>query len=407
MSYMPSDCNDANAISYYKGQQIELLAVPADGWLFAGWSGSISDSNNPTVIDMQHDHAITASFTFPDVEAPVISNAIAQPGETSAVITWQTDEPATTSLVYGVDPNYNEGGSSSEVLTTQHTVELDGLLPVTEYYCLISGRDAAGNEGVYELIFTTDSVGEPVVSDDFVTLDLDETVWTFINPLGDANLTMTGSAAMISVPAGVDHDIWTAGIRAPRLVQNTGDIDFDVQVKFTSSVLLKYQMQGLLVEEGAGNFLRFDVFSDGIATRIFGVNFIGNRPYTLVNEVTTATAPYFLRIKRNANQWELLFSSDGVSWALKKAFSRSMVAKSVGFYGANAGSTNVPAFTAVADYFFNSNAPIFPQDGELYSLTTQVIGGGQVLRSPDSQSYVQGQEVELTAIADPNWQFVA
>ena len=44
-----------------------------------------------------------------------------------------------------------------------------------------------------------------IVSDDFNSSQLDTGVWTFVNPLGDASYSMSGSQVRLSVPGGQSH----------------------------------------------------------------------------------------------------------------------------------------------------------------------------------------------------------
>jgi len=81
-------------------------------------------------------------------------------------------------------------------------------------------------------------------SDDFSGNGLDTSVWTFVNPLGDATLDASGLSLSISVPAGSSHDNWTSGFNAPRVMQAVNDTDFEIEAKFQSEVTQKYQSQG-------------------------------------------------------------------------------------------------------------------------------------------------------------------
>jgi len=41
---------------------VVLEANPAEGWRFAGWSGDLAGSDNPAVMVMDGDKAVTATF---------------------------------------------------------------------------------------------------------------------------------------------------------------------------------------------------------------------------------------------------------------------------------------------------------------------------------------------------------
>ena len=48
---------------YDSGSQVTLTAVPANGWIFAGWSGDLTGNTNPTSITIDSDKTLTATFT--------------------------------------------------------------------------------------------------------------------------------------------------------------------------------------------------------------------------------------------------------------------------------------------------------------------------------------------------------
>ncbi|RJQ14299.1 MAG: hypothetical protein C4560_12655, partial [Nitrospiraceae bacterium] len=102
------------------------------------------------------------------------------------------------------------------------------------YYFAVTAYDTSGNESGYSDEVST-VVAVPA-SDDFNSGVLDEDLWSFVNPRGDASVTMTGSQAAISVPAGVSHDVWYGGNYAPRIMQAVSNVDFEIEVKFDSGV---------------------------------------------------------------------------------------------------------------------------------------------------------------------------
>ena len=93
-----------------------------------------------------------------------------------------------------------------------------------------------------------------IISDDFSDGTLNTSLWTFINPRNDATFTMVGSGTKdallnISIPSGLDHDIWN-GNRAPRIMQNAPDKDFEIEFKFQSILNKKYQSEGIITRAG-------------------------------------------------------------------------------------------------------------------------------------------------------------
>lgn len=91
----------------------------------------------------------TWSFTtIADGTAPVISNiATSSITNTGATLTWDTDEAASTKVVYSADTNYAsttaEANTSPRV--TSHSQALSDLLVCTIYNYRVVSRDAAGN----------------------------------------------------------------------------------------------------------------------------------------------------------------------------------------------------------------------------------------------------------------------
>src|SRR5690606_42184 len=82
-------------------------------------------------------------------------------------------------------------------------------------------------------------------------------------PFGDSSYELVGSGTedaklILSVPEGRSHHPWGENTAA-RVVQEVGDIDFDVYAKFESVPEQTYQMQGIIVEEGPNDYVRVDI----------------------------------------------------------------------------------------------------------------------------------------------------
>lgn len=86
----------------------------------------------------------------PDTTAPVISalNAVAT-GQTTATISWTTDEHATSRVVYGTSASALNLSAPSPTPGTAHTVQLTGLAPETVYHFRVESTDAAGNTATF------------------------------------------------------------------------------------------------------------------------------------------------------------------------------------------------------------------------------------------------------------------
>ncbi len=96
-----------------------------------------------------------------DTTAPTISNVkVADRTDTTARITWTTNEPATSQVEYGTTTAYGQLSPLSATRVTNHSVTLTGLEPETVYHYRVLSRDAAGNLArSADRTFETDPVG--------------------------------------------------------------------------------------------------------------------------------------------------------------------------------------------------------------------------------------------------------
>jgi hypothetical protein len=295
---------------------------------------------------------ITPLITGNDTLPPFISDIAAATYATQTTISGLTDEPATTTLEYGLDAGYGEGKEGHIDLAKRHSLTLTDLAPATLYHYQLQSADPSGNIAVSEdFTFATGPAGtdpSAPVSDGFNSPSLGSQ-WSFVNPLGDGSLNMTGTQVSISIPAGVAHDLWTDGAFAPRLMQQVENSDFEAEVKFDSSVPERYQTQGILVE-GDGGFIRFEFLGDGTGTRFFVAPVLWGNASTKVNRSIGGGAPLYLKVKRIRNTWAASYSFDGVNWTIGVSFPQEILVRSIGIYGGNAGSP-APEHTSLVDYF--------------------------------------------------------
>jgi hypothetical protein len=49
---------------YHYGDMVHITAVPATGWSFTSWSGDLGGNVNPTVISINSNKSVTATFTI-------------------------------------------------------------------------------------------------------------------------------------------------------------------------------------------------------------------------------------------------------------------------------------------------------------------------------------------------------
>lgn len=208
-----------------------------------------------------------------------------------------------------------------------------------------------------------------LASDDFTSPVLGGR-WTVVDPLGDGDVSLgtsnDGSGTLdLSVPAGTEHDAWIEN-HSLRAVQQVDDRDTGIEVKFSSVPTERFQAQGLLFQEDADTFLRFDLHSNGSTLRAFAALIDDGSSTTLRNVAIPIGGQLFLRVTRVADTWTMETSLDGEDWVTRLQADRALDLTAIGVFAGNAASSGqpVPAFTARVDHVFNTAHPISPEDGD-------------------------------------------
>lgn len=398
---------------YLYGEVVTLTPVAEPGYEFILWSGDYTGTAEPAFIAIDKDFVIEALFVVDTTPIEILGYEVeVLPGGTLARVTWITDVPGTSRVDFG-ETTFYEGGTVSETdLVTEHEVVLTGLSPETFYHFQITSMDEFDNEvQSADLTFST-SASSGIISDDFSTCDLSDK-WTWVDPLGDSSYLASGQQVEISVPADSSHNIWSTGIDVPRLMQPSNNNDFTIEVKFDSNLEALVAMQGIIIQQDEQNFIRFDFYKrtpegEPQEINIYAATFQNLSPNVRAQgkKVAEQPAPMYMRIMRTGDQWKQLYSFDGVNWVENVTFNFELEVKQVGVFAGNTpykGQT--PGHTAVIDYFFNTAAPIDPEDSA-YQLQFDIEGSGNIVVTPDRDGYYCGQEVQLTAVGSPGWGFI-
>jgi peroxiredoxin len=102
-----------------------------------------------------------------DTTPPVIQEvSLSDIAEASTIITWQTDEPATSQVTIW-DSEVSTSTELDETLVTSHLATLSDLKPNTRYQLILISRDKGGNEARLEIGLATPaqpSATPPVIS---------------------------------------------------------------------------------------------------------------------------------------------------------------------------------------------------------------------------------------------------
>jgi len=145
-----------------------------------------------------NDYIVTYETIPYDVADPVISNTATSTTDTTATITWTTDEDASTRTGYGLTSTYTSYTTESDTSTrvTSHSDTLSDLTPCTTYHYGVYSEDASGNGATStdDTLMTTGCLGGASVTTENTT-----NITTAGG--GEASLT-TGSAEItLTVPA--------------------------------------------------------------------------------------------------------------------------------------------------------------------------------------------------------------
>jgi len=141
-----------NATSQTAGDQ-QITNPGTAGSYVIRLSGSFGDTGGLAVAILDNS-GIGISATVPgggtgiggDSTPPVISNVQAiNITTTSATITWDTDEGATSIVDYGLTDSYEIGSQSIFEFVTSHSIDLSGLTANTMYHFRVRSADSSGN----------------------------------------------------------------------------------------------------------------------------------------------------------------------------------------------------------------------------------------------------------------------
>ena len=217
------------------------------------------------------------------------------------------------------------------------------------------------------------------VSDDFSGEELEAPLWKKIDPKGDATFSLLGSGTSsallsIAIPGGVSHDLWATN-HAPRLLQTVPDTDFEIEVKMQSVFNVHYQAQGIIVERDSANLLRFDVVQGMSGLRLFCAKLVNGVPSVVLDQSSSLPGLIYLRVRRQGSDWTLFHSGDGMTWTQAHSFTHSLNVNAVGVFALNHGvpEETTPPFTALFDYFFNTEVPIVPEDPHVPPVPPTII----------------------------------
>ena len=345
------------------------------GWTISGYGPATELKHGSITVTSHYADVSIGNISIKpaplDPAPPVISDVSVDTIANSATVHWITNKVTTSNLSYGLTTAYEIGTQIDGNKLLVHSVTLTNLTQGTLYHYKIKSTDNGGNStNTSDLNFTTKQVNR-VISDDFHAPTLNNSIWTKIDPKGDATFSIEGNGTSnallnITIPGGTSHDVWrangTGGNDGARIMQFVSNNDFEIQTKFQSQPTSAYQMQGIIIEQDSDNYIRFDFVKWPTAFNVYAARFTaGSLPYGYSTAITSGN-PLYMKIKRTGDNWNQSYSYDGTTWINAANFNQALTVTSVGPFVGNAAGTASPAFTGLFDYVFNTASPIVPED---------------------------------------------
>ena len=331
----------ASGNSYLEDTDVQLVATPDEGFVFAGWGGDASGSQNPLTITMDTDKSIIASFE----EYVPITEVILDPTDDSFVL----------------DNSTGTNKGSSALISIKNVTRKVGLVKfdlnsitdeVVSATLVLTGANAAsgGNLSVYS---TSDSWNEETV--------------TYNNAPAQGNLLGATSLGAAGTTYSIDISSFV-------IAQSNGD-----------------KVVSLWLNDNQSNGSRYDFHSKEA---------VSNGP-KLILEVEGGTPPVFYNLTTNASGGTVTPSSGSFEEGTQVSLTATPDGgyEFAGWSGDASGTANPITITMDSDKSVTASFTQLP----LVDLTTDVVGNGTT--DPFSRSYFEGVTATITAIPDAGWTF--
>ena len=172
-----------NAVNFVTNHSVTLADLDPSTTYYFRVASADSSGNGPTTSNEMY---FTTDLA-PDTNPPILSNVLGESTtETTATITWKTDEPADSEVQYGTEStpwgNYPLRKADATHVTN-HSVSINGLTGGTTYYFRIASTDASGNgptisaEGLFDTAEPPDTtapsiLGYPTIDHSNNTIDV-------------------------------------------------------------------------------------------------------------------------------------------------------------------------------------------------------------------------------------------
>ncbi|MBI3956493.1 MAG: fibronectin type III domain-containing protein [Candidatus Kerfeldbacteria bacterium] len=134
------------------GDQTLATTVCSENWVCTPWGLCLNGEQTRTCVDQ---NACGTTNNRPpltqacDATPPVIGDVtVTDLTQTTAIVRWTTDEPATSHVEFGQTVSYGQASVETVTLSTVHAVTLTDLSRGTLYHFRVRSRDAAENAAI-------------------------------------------------------------------------------------------------------------------------------------------------------------------------------------------------------------------------------------------------------------------
>jgi hypothetical protein len=221
--------------------------ITVSGLSGEGASATITASTTKSGIP---DGGASTTGTIPDITVPVLTGVASAPSNTSASITWNTNETASTKVVYSTNSAYASSTTQTDTSprVMSHSKSLSGLISCTLYNYKAVSADAAGNYATStDNTFTTtgcpggatptSATSTSVTVSAAATRTLTDSGRTF-SVATPANVTATSSSIVIQIK-GLASDTVLGSIGKPSSsLASAASIVFDVTALINETTVL-------------------------------------------------------------------------------------------------------------------------------------------------------------------------
>jgi uncharacterized repeat protein (TIGR02543 family) len=386
---------------YNYGTNVQLTAIPAAGWTFAGWSGDVTGNTNPASINMTGNLTVYATFTQ-DRYTVVLNTS----GQGNPTIT------PNTPIIYGstiqLNPNPVAGWTFSGWSTNTPDITITNPSQQSTT-AVINGPGtitAAYTQNTYSLTVnvnptqggnvTADNAG-PYHYGDVVTLTQTSAAgYTFGGWSGDAQgsgmtcaVTIDGNKVVNAVFGQTDYSITVTinpSAAGSVVADKTAPYHYGDVVTLTTQPNAGYSFLGWTGDvSGTAQSIQLIVTEDMALTAQFTlnqyqltVNVIGNGSVT-----KSSNGPY------HYGDTVILTASPTVGWSFAN------------WTGSISHIANPLVVTVTSDMTFNA---VFAQ--KQYKIITYTYGGDiQII--PQQATYTYDTSVKITAVPNSDFQFLA